>query len=394
MNRRNTIRQISIIFSIGFILIACNKKQISIKDQVAEVLKDSILLFAQQNLLEKPVTITAFSCERSAGTKNDFYSEGDYWWPNPEDPDGPYIRKDGLTNPDNFTAHRKAMLHLSQITGNLASAYVLTHDTIYSNAIIKHLKAWFITDSTQMNPNLLYAQAIKGLHTGRGIGIIDAIHLMEVVQATRILEMNDAIDRETLSKTKSWFAAFNQWLTKHPYGHDEMIHPNNHGTCWNMQVGLYARFTGNDSIFLFCQNRFMYDLLPRQMAPDGSFPLELERTKPYGYSLFNLDAMLMNCLILSDDKTNLWDYTTSDGKNIKKGLEYMAPYIENKGLWPLAPDVMYWNNWPIAQPALIFGSIQYNNPLWYKLWKSNRHFLETEEVLRNVPIRNPLIWME
>ena len=32
-----------------------------------------------------------------------------------------------------------------------------------------------------MNPNLLYAQAISGRFTGRGIGIIDTLHLVEVV---------------------------------------------------------------------------------------------------------------------------------------------------------------------------------------------------------------------
>ena len=36
-------------------------------------------------------------------------------------------------------------------------------------------------------------------------------------------------------------------------------------------------------------------LLPGQMAPDGSFPKELARTKPYSYSIFNFDAMTMLC---------------------------------------------------------------------------------------------------
>ena len=41
----------------------------------------------------------------------------------------------------------------------------------------------------------------------------------------------------------------------------------------------------------FCRDRFQTVLIPNQEAPDGSFPEELRRTKPYGYSLFNLDAL-------------------------------------------------------------------------------------------------------
>ena len=129
---------------------------------------------------EKPITITSYPCERSAGGIHDFYSEGDYWWPNPDDPNGAYIRQDGISNPDNFIKHRQLMSRLSIQVPTLVAAYKLTHDKIYADKAVKHLQAWFIADETRMNPNLMYAQAIKGFVTGRGIGIIDTIHLVEV----------------------------------------------------------------------------------------------------------------------------------------------------------------------------------------------------------------------
>ena len=73
-------------------------------------------------------------------------------------------------------------------TGNLTSANLITNDANYVNATKEHLSAWFIYDSIKMNPNLLYGQAIKGRHTGRSIGIIDSIHLTEVVKAVMIFE--------------------------------------------------------------------------------------------------------------------------------------------------------------------------------------------------------------
>src|SRR2546423_15021505 len=58
-----------------------------------------VLKEAQRYLNEAPVTVTAFPAPRSTGGVHDFYSEGDYWWPDPQNPQGPYIRRDGETNP-------------------------------------------------------------------------------------------------------------------------------------------------------------------------------------------------------------------------------------------------------------------------------------------------------
>jgi hypothetical protein len=129
------------------------------------------------------------------------------------------------------------------------------------------------------------------------------------------------------------------------------------------------------------------------MGIEGSFPLEISRTKPYGYSLFNLDAMTMVCLILSDKDNDLWNYTTSDGKCIYKGIEFLYPYIADKNKWTYNKDVMYWNEWPVAHPFLLFGASEFNVQDWYNTWESLEHFPEVEEVVRNLPVRNPLIWL-
>ena len=82
-----------------------------------------VLKAAAKYLNEPPITVTAASSPRSAGRKHDFFSEGDYWWPDPKNPDGPYIQRDGMTNPDNFVEHRRAMVRLSLIVPALAAAY-------------------------------------------------------------------------------------------------------------------------------------------------------------------------------------------------------------------------------------------------------------------------------
>ncbi|MDB5012113.1 MAG: alginate lyase [Daejeonella sp.] len=364
----------------------------SIEKKAIKVLKQHILQEALWALQQQPVTVTAQTSERSAGGKHDFYSEGDYWWPDVTNPAGPYIQKDGLTNPDNFVAHRQVMIRFSKIIGALASAYKITGDEKYVQHAMAHLKAWFIDPKTLMNPNLLFAQAIKGRFTGRGIGIIDTIHLMEVAQGIRVMENSKSIDPAVLIQLKGWFSRYLLWLTTHQYGKDEMNAENNHGTCWVMQVASFAKLTQNQEILTFCRERFKNVLLPQQMARDGSFPRELKRTKPYGYSIFNLDAMTMTCLILSDKKENLWDFKTEDGRNMHKGVEFLHPYVNDKNKWPFQKDVMYWNNWPVAQPFLLFGAMAYQQKKWFKTWQKLDHNPQVEEVIRNLPIRNPIIW--
>ncbi|WP_436416726.1 alginate lyase family protein [Petrimonas sp.] len=375
-----------------FLLVSCHKDDM-FKKQASDFLEDKIMADAQWALTQEPETITSFQSERSEGGIHDFYSEGDYWWPNPDNPDGPYIRNDGETNPDNFVAHRLSMIRFSKIVGYLASAYILTQDESYVEHAFKHIKAWFVDSSTYMNPNLLYAQAIKGVASGRGIGIIDTIHLMEVAQGIYRMQNASCVNEEDLSKIKQWFNDYIHWLTTHPYGVSEINAKNNHGTCWVMQVASFAKLTDNSEVVNLCRERYKKILLPDQMAENGSFPLEINRTKPYGYSLFNLDAMVTICQILSTPENNLWEDATSTGLNIRKGIDFMYPYIKDKNQWPYEKDVMYWEEWPIAQPALIFSAIYYKNQAQFDLWKSLSHTIVNQEVDRNCPIRNPLIWI-
>jgi len=370
-------------------LISCGHEKFDLKT----IEHDRVLTQAKFALREPPVTITAFHCERSAGGIHDFYSEGDYWWPDPQNPDGPYIRRDGLSNPDNFIKHRLLLMRLSYHVPALTAAFVLTNEQRYADAAIKHLRAWFIDPQTKMNPNMLYAQAIKGRVTGRGIGIIDAIHLVEVAQAVRVLEKKRAIDRNTLNGVKDWFSHFLNWIFTHPYGIKERDNGNNHSTCWAMQVASYAKLVGDTSKLNYVHDFYKSTLLPDQMAKDGSFPKELARTKPYGYSLFNLDAMVMVCLLASQND-DLWHYTLPDGRSIAKAVEFMFPYIKNKKNWPFKKDVLYFDQWPVRHPSLLFAGIKLSNNEYLEQWQKLEADPTKYEVLRNYFIRQPLLWQE
>src|SRR4051812_15375600 len=253
--------------------------------------KPRLVARAQAALAVQPKTIVAAKNPRSAGGLHDFSSEGDYWWPDPKNLDGPYVQRDGMTNPDNFVAHRQFLLSFARNFGYLAGAYKVTHEEKFAAAAVKHLHAWFVDPATRMNPSLLYSQAIKGRFTGRGIGVIDTVHLAEVALGVEALRGSRALTAAEEAAIVGWFRDYHHWIRTHQYGIDESKAENNHGTCWALQAACFAHLIGDENSLADCRRRLKEILLPSQMARDGSFPRELGRTKPFGYSIFNLDVM-------------------------------------------------------------------------------------------------------
>jgi hypothetical protein len=380
-------------FPLLLLVLTCNAPVVRAFD-LAEIEQPRILRKAAAYVQEEPLTVTAFPAARSAGTRHDFYSEGDYWWPDPANPGGPYVRRDGVSNPDNFVAHRHAMVRLSDIIGTLTSAWIITKDPRYASRAREHLLAWFVDENTKMNPSLLYGQAIEGRATGRSIGIIDTIHLTEVARGAKILGEGGALPPADFERIRAWFSEYLDWLTTHPYGQKERHHPNNHGVCWSMQAAAFADLVGRTDLMEWVRHRFRTVYLQEMMAEDGGFPAELGRTKPYGYSLFVLDAMAMVAQIASTPKDDLWAYTLPDGRGMARAMQFLFPYLEDKAAWPYGEDVLYWDEWPVRHPSLLFGGLNLERPEYVALWKRLEADPAVPEVLRNLPVRHPLLWVD
>ncbi|PRP66693.1 alginate lyase family protein [Nonlabens agnitus] len=383
-----------LFFLVSVLSISCLQKKNNFLDQVVAIERDRVLTKVDTLIDLEPITISQDTAVRSAGTVHDFYSEGDYWWPDPQNPEGPYIRRDGLTNPDNFTAHRESMLRFSQIVGALGSAYQITGDIAFAKAIQPHLHAWFVHPQTRMNPSLNYGQAIKGKTTGRGIGIIDTVHLVEVALSIERIQNSGVLTQSELSTIKNWFAHYVEWLTTSTFGQEERDNGNNHSVTWALQVTAFARVAGDQDQLQKMRNFYKQTLLPQQMAADGSFPEETSRTKPYGYSIFNLDAMTALAQLLSTKDQNLFDHQTDQGLSLSNGMEFLYPFLKDKSSWPYDPDVMYWENWPVAQPSLLFSSYHYQEEKYMDLWKTLDRDFSMVEVVRNMPVKHYTLWFD
>lgn len=360
---------------------------------VAAIDRARVLAAADKYLKEEPRTITSSHSTRSEGGAHDYFSEGDYWWPDPKNPGSPYIRRDGMSNPDNFNGHRDALIRLSVQMPALTAAWVITKKKPYADKAADHLRAWFVTPATRMNPNLQYAQAIHGITPGRGTGIIDTLQLVEVARAAAWIVRSGALSASDADAVRRWFADYLHWMTTSKNGIDERNAKNNHGTCWVAQVAEFATFTHDDAQVADCRERFRTVLVPNQIAPDGRLPLELARTKPYSYSLFDMDVLSLICQIASKPGDDLWTFTTPDGRGIRKTIDFMVPYIRDKSKWPFPKDVEYWDDLPNRQPSLLFAGLAYRDDAYLQLWKSLRPDPTTAEIIRNFPIRQPVLWV-
>jgi hypothetical protein len=96
-----------------------------------------------------------------------------------------------------------------------------------------------------------------------------------------------------------------------------------------------------------------------QIAPNGSQPLELKRTKAWSYSVGNLAGLMALARLGEHVDVDLWRYETKDGRGIRKALNFLAPFGVGDRAWPyqqingFSPDIFY--------PMLRLAAAKYPN---------------------------------
>lgn len=355
------------------------------------------ILHAAAEYLPLPVqTITAFPAPDSPGGPHDFVSQADYFWPDPKNPSGPYINRDGQSNPANFNGHRRVMIALSLRMPALTAAWLLTRDRRYAARAADYLRAWFADPATRMNPNLEFAQGVHGVSTGRSYGIIDTLHLVEVARAATVLD-GRALSGRDQAAVASWFRDYLTWMKTSEKGEKERAAKNNHATCWALQAAEYARLTGDQATREQLRAWYRDTLLPNQLGLDGSFPQELARTKPYSYSIFNFDVMAALAQSLDSaphtGTDRLTTFASPDGRGFCRAAAFLYPYLRDKSKWPYAKDVEHFDALPVRSPGLLFAGLACHRDEYIALWKTLNPDPTDPEIIRNYPVRQPLLWV-
>ena len=276
----------------------------------------------------------------------------------------------------------------------LAAAYKVTGEDRYVTKAAELLRVFFLDAKTRMNSNLSYAQAIPGVSPGRGIGIIDALHLIEIPAAVKTMEKSPAFPQAMAKDLRQWFRELAEWMATSKNGKEEAAAKNNHSVAFYLQFAVYADFIGDEAKLAACRKQFKEVFVAKQMAADGGFPLELARTKPYGYSIFQLDNMTTLCQVLSTESDNLWTFELPDGRSIRKAVAFLYPFLADKSKWTLKPDVQAWEGWPARQPHLLFAGLTFGESKYLDLWKKLAADPTDPEVQRNIGITQPVLWVK
>ena len=268
----------------------------------------------------------------SAGA-HDYVSEGPYWWPDPKNPTGPYIRKDGERNPGRFLGNRNDLGKMTDSVLALGMGAFLLGKTGCAEHANRVLGTWFVDPATRMNPNLEFGQMVRGVNTGRGTGIIDTVGLIHAAQGAVLLEAAGGLDSGVAAGMRQWFGDYLNWMNSSQKGKDEKKSGNNHATWWTAQAATYAAFTRNSELLNMCWEHYRTYLVPTEIEPNGSCPREEARTASLSYSSMNLDAFATVCRVAQMAGVELWHFQAPTGGSVVRAFHYLMPYVERPDRW-------------------------------------------------------------
>jgi hypothetical protein len=266
---------------------------------------------------------------------HDYLSMGTYWWPNPDTANGlPYLRRDGEKNPEGDQYDSTRLKKLVDAVFTLAWAGYFSGEIRFSQQAALLLKGWFIDKETRMNPHLDYGQFIPGVCDGRGIGIIDTSTVFPyLLDAITVVSASGALEPEDQADLNEWMKTYTRWLLTSLNGQDEAIQHNNHGTWYDAQLAALALFTGQPNLAAAVCLAARKLRIEAQIEPDGSQPHELARTRSLGYSTMNLEAFINLASLGQQVGVDLWHYEASDGRSIRKALDWLLPYSAGEKRW-------------------------------------------------------------
>jgi hypothetical protein len=179
-----------------------------------------------------------------------------------------------------------------------------------------------------------------------------------------------------------WAQYYLDWLMISPLAAAERQRPNNHGDWFDVHPVLFALFIGDVDTARDVLERVGPDRIALQIEPDGTMPLEINRSDSLHYHEYTMRAFISLAEMARHvDGVDLWAYETPDGRSLRATLAYMEPYSTGAEPWPHFPGPVYelqvWNHmsmyrrsalayWEPAYEALAQAVPQSDAPWMFK----------------------------
>ena len=309
------------------------KNKVKVGDAQTKAWVNHLVKDANKYLTAKAESVTDKKQVPASGDKHDYMSLAPYYWPDPSNPSGPYIRKDGQKSPEiNDYSDHKAIDNTTKAVKYLCLAYYFTNDEAYAKKASELVHVFFLDAATKMNPNMKFAQAIKGVNDGRGTGILDSRAFVDVVSYIGLIDGSKAWTNTDKDALKAWFSEYYDWLSNSKNGIDERNAKNNHGIWFDTQMLGIGLYLGKEDAV----KEYLKSTIARvdvQQETDGRQPLELVRTAALSYSTFCLDAWFTAATLAENVGVDIWNYKTKDGKGIKTAFDWLLPYAMGDKAW-------------------------------------------------------------
>ena len=333
-----------------------------VKSHPNPAILDAVHAEADEAMAVGPYSVMDEDETPPSGDKHDYMSLAPYWWPDPAKPNGlPYIRKDGETNPERYKIRDDTEFNKVQSAVHaLGLGYYFTGKEEYAARATLLLRTWFLDPATRMNPNLNYAQAVLGVNTGRGTGLIDVRGIPRLLDGITLLSGSRALTAQDQAALHKWFSDYLNWLETSKNGQDEADAKNNHGSWFDQQITGVALFLGDKDLARKIAETAETKRIAVQIKPDGTEPLELARTKSFSYSVFNLTALEWLAVESRLVGVDLWSYHADNGASIRAALDYLLPYADGTKKWTY--QALNGVEGDSLTEPLLLAAINYHNP--------------------------------
>lgn len=305
-------------------------------DAKAKVALAALVKRADEAVARKPGTVLDKRTIPPSNDRKDYISLAPYWWPDPANPTGPYVRRDGEVNPERNTNRfdRTALGRMASDADLLGLAYYYTGDRRYADALAKVVRAWFLDPATAMNPNMNYAQMVPGRSNGRPEGVLDTSAFIAVIDAVGLVGPLGALSADEGKALEGWFSRYLDWMVSSPNGKGEGAKNNNHGIWYDAQVSRYALFARRPDLARKIVADFPKKRIEKQMQPGGALPDELARTRSAHYSIYAIEPAYHVADTAACLGVDLYSWTDGKGRSLRAATDFIAAYRGRPEAWP------------------------------------------------------------